>query len=138
MPPRARLILITSLRLLQIAIALAGIVPVGGGLAGVLLGPRMAEDLVPGLADVPFLDSHFRYLSGLLLGIGLIFWRLIPVIATRGETVRILTLVVVAGGLSRLYGAILTGQFTLEILFCLVMELGVTPLICLWQWRVET
>jgi hypothetical protein len=126
-----------SLRLLKIAIALAGIVPVGGGLAGVILGPRMADGMFPGLAGAPFLDSHFRYLSGLLLGIGLIFWRLIPVIATRGETVRILTLVVVAGGLSRLYGAILAGQVSLEILLCLAMELGVTPLICLWQWRVE-
>jgi hypothetical protein len=125
-----------SLRNLQIAIALAGIVPVGGGLAGVLLGPQMADGMFPGLIGATFLDSHFRYLSGLLLGIGLIFWRLIPVIERRGETVRILTLVVVAGGLSRLYGAIMTGQFTIEILLCLVMELGVTPLICLWQWRV--
>src|SRR5271154_6001977 len=52
-------------RLLQISVAIAGLVPVGGGLAGVIWGPSMLGETVQNP-----LDSHFRYLSGLLAAIG--------------------------------------------------------------------
>jgi hypothetical protein len=65
---------VSQLRLLQLAVALAGFVPVLAGGAGVLLGPAM----VGGLLGEAAADSHFRYLSGLLLAIGLGFWSTIP------------------------------------------------------------
>ena len=60
---------------LQVAVALGGIVPVAAGLAGMfggaaMLGGHPAANLT--------MDSHLRYLSGLLLGIGLGFWSTIP------------------------------------------------------------
>ena len=113
--------------------ALAGLVPVGAGLAGVLLGPAMLD----GLARPDALDSHVRYLSGLLLGIGLIFWSLIPRIEDHGKEFRLLTLVVVVGGLGRLYGMIAVGLPPFSMRLALVMELVVTPLLCLWQWRLS-
>ena len=61
-------------RHLQIAVAQAGCVPVAAGLAGVLNGPGMAGSATVSAS----LDSHFSYLSGLLLGIGLAFWSAIP------------------------------------------------------------
>jgi hypothetical protein len=125
-----------SLLPLRIAIALGGLVPVSAGLAGVLLGPPMAGDALSGLAGAVSLDSHFRYLSGLLLAIGLAFWSLIPRIETQGPAFRLLTAIVVAGGLGRLFGLIQHGTPSAPMLFGLGMELVVTPALCLWQARL--
>ena len=107
-------------RLLQLTIALAGLVPVGGGGWGAL---GYWHD-----------DSHSRYLSGLLLGIGLTFWWTIPTIERRGPIVRGLAIIVVIGGLARL-GAVIQHGSALSL--PLAMELAVTPLIALWRERVE-
>jgi hypothetical protein len=129
-------------RLLQLAVALGGLVPVSAGLAGILLGPVMTGVVItsPGMTGggpVPApLDSHFRYLSGLLLGIGLAFWWLIPRIATATAAFRLLTALVVLGGLGRLAGLLLGPLPDWPMRLALVMELGVTPLLCWWQSRV--
>jgi hypothetical protein len=114
-------------RALQAVIALAGFVPVGAGLWGALghMGTTGAASA-----------SEARYLSGLLLGIGLVFWACIPTIERRGAVVRALAAVVVVGGLARLFGALQTG-FPAAVALPLVMELGVTPLVALWRERVE-
>lgn len=124
----------TERRALQRVVALAGLVPVLGGLWGVLFGQA---GLGGGAFDVST-DSHFRYLSGLLLGIGLLFWSTIPGIETKTSLFRFLTMVVVLGGLSRLLGLWLTGVPSLTMLAALGMELVVTPLLCLWQIRVAS
>lgn len=122
-----------EIRLLQTAVAIAGLVPVSAGLAGIVAGPEMAGAAI----SAPGLDSHFRYLSGLLLGIGLVFWWSIPDIAGQGRLFRALTFLVAVGGVSRLFGLVLEGAPPSPMLFGLAMELGVTPLLCAWQWRVS-
>ena len=117
-------------RALQLVILIAGLVPVGGGGSGVLLG-QAAFGPWAGAGE----DSHIRYLSGLLLAIGLIFWACIPAIERRGEIVRVLTLAVFIGGLARLGGLFAMGDPG-RMKWALAMELIVTPLICLWQARV--
>jgi hypothetical protein len=114
-------------RLLQGAIAVAGLVPVGAGLWGALGGVSTA-----GVTAA----SHARYLSGLLLGIGLVFWWTIPAIERRGPVVRTLTVVVLIGGLARLAGVFETG-LTASVALPLAMELGVTPALALWRERVQ-
>jgi hypothetical protein len=118
---------------LQVAVGVAGLVPVSAGLAGVLLGPGMAGRVV---ADVS-VDSHFRYLSGLLLGIGLTYWGMIPGIARRGAGFRLLTAVVFVGGVGRVVGVLMNGAPSWPMVFGLGMEMVVTPALCFWQWRVE-
>jgi hypothetical protein len=118
---------------LRATVAIAGIVPVGAGLAGMLRGAAMlgghpAANLT--------LDSHLRYLSGLLLAIGLGFWSTIPRIEQQTARFRLLTAIVVVGGLGRLYGVTAEGLPPAPMLFGLAMELGVTPLLCWWQGRV--
>jgi len=115
-------------------VAIAGLVPVGGGLLGVVTGPRLAE--ATAFAGSVSQDSHFRYLSGLLLGIGLAFWAMVPRIAAHGTAFRLLAAIVVTGGLARLLALVLHGPPDAPMLFALGMELGVTPLLCLWQWRI--
>ena len=120
-------------RLLQAAIALACLVPIIGGLAGIVGGAGMLHHG----GDVT-LDSHVRYLSGLLLGIGLAFLSLVPNVEKQGAAAAMLSAIVVVGGLSRLYGVIVDGSPAPSMVFALGMELGVVPMIYLWQRRVAT
>ncbi len=123
-----------SRRALQIVVAVLGLVPVLSGLAGMVLGPSMAG-LSPSATPVA-LDSHVRYLSGLLLAIGLGFWSTIPRIERQAARFRLLTGLVVIGGLGRLLGLVLAGRPPAPMLFGLGMELVVTPSLCWWQSRV--
>ncbi len=117
-------------RLLQIAVAIAAILPVSAGGTGVLFGVNW---LAPG--SVSF-DSHFRYLSGLLVGIGLLWWVSTPKIERHSARILALTLVVVAGGLARLLALVAMGRPNAGMLAGLAMELIATPALCLWQRRV--
>ncbi|MEI7711613.1 MAG: DUF4345 domain-containing protein [Rhodospirillales bacterium] len=117
-------------RLLQAAVLLAGIVPVSAGTAGIFLGAGLAGG---GSID---LDSHVRYLSGLLLGIGLVFWGTIPRIERRAAIFQALTGIVAIGGLARLLGLFVAGVPSTPMTAALGMELAVTPLLCLWQRRI--
>jgi len=125
------MLVIHQKRLLQAAVALAGCVPVAAGLQGVLSGVHRLDP-----AGSATLDSHYRYLSGLLLGLGLVFWGLIPQIERRGTIVRVLTLLVVVGGLGRAISLFETGLPNTTMRLALIMELAVTPALCLWQMRV--
>ena len=119
-------------RLLQIAIAAGSLVPLLAGGFGILSGAAMT-----GFDAAPIdLDSHVRYLSGLLLAIGLAFVASIPAVERQGGRIRLLTAIVFAGGLARLYGVLFDGAPGVPMLFGLAMELVVTPALCLWQARV--
>ncbi len=120
-------------RLLQVAIAVAALVPIAAGLAGALAG---FDVFAGGAAVGRDLDSHGRYLSGLLLAIGLGFWSIVPRIETQGPRARLLAALVVVGGLARLAGLVLVGVPSAGMLGALVMELVVTPALALWQLRI--
>jgi len=119
-------------RVLKTVVAAACVVPITAGGAGVLLGPAMVGIDTPSLAA----DSHYRYLSGLLLGIGILFLSTVPRIERATVRFRLLALIVVIGGLSRLSGVLLSRDADLSTLFALAMELGMTPALVLWQARV--
>ena len=97
--------------LLQGAVALAAAVPVSAGLTAIFGG----ADLL-GLAGHASGDSHVRYLSGLLLGIGLAFWTMIPAIETYTDRFQLLTSVVFVGGCARLFGIAAFGAPALNAL----------------------
>ena len=118
-------------KLLQQSVAIAATVPVATGLYGVLFGQALTGDAVSISAE-----SHFRFLSGLLLGIGLCFGSTLPAIEANTNRFRLLTLLIVVGGLGRLAGLGLTGLPSLFMIGGLIMELIVTPVLCLWQTRV--
>jgi hypothetical protein len=117
-------------RVLQAVVTVAAIVPVAAGLDGALRGVAMVG------GGGTSLDSHFSYLSGLLLGLGLLFWSVVPHIERRTALVRALTLMVVVGGLARACSLYRVGPPGTAMRLALVMELGVTPALCLWQGRV--
>jgi predicted MFS family arabinose efflux permease len=82
------------------------------------------------------LDSHFRYLSGLLLAIGVGFVSTIPRIETHGDRFRLLSGIVVVGGIGRLLSLPTVGPLSPVMTAALVMELIVTPGLAVWQMRV--
>jgi len=115
---------------LQIAVAIAGLVPLTAGALGVI-NPAML-----GLYGDRDGVAHAAYLSGLLLGIGLAYWSLIPDIEKRGGAFTLLTAIVQAGGLARLAMAFRLGTWDLSIGLPLLMELVVTPSLWIWQQRL--
>lgn len=123
----------TERRLLQAAIVTACLVPLLAGGAGVLRGAGMIGGIEAATTD---LDSHFRYLSGLLLGIGIGFLSCVPRIEARGGRFRVLGMLAIIGGLARLWSAVEDGMPSRDHQLALVMELGVVPALLLWQARV--
>jgi hypothetical protein len=120
-------------RLLQIAVGFGCVVPLLAGGAGMIHGPAMLHGAE---GAVPDLDSHFRYLSGLLLGIGIGLASCISGIERKTGRFRLLGAIVILGGLGRLLGLLSGIEPGLGHLAALGMELGVVPLLLLWQARI--
>lgn len=118
-------------RLLQSSVAVVGLIPVSAGMLGALKGTLMLGDF----GDAA-LDSHYRYLSGLLLAIGVAFWTTIPDIERQGARFSLLTTIVVVGGFFRGLGMFLQGSPGPVMTAALGVELIVTPLLYLWQQRL--
>ncbi len=119
-----------SRRLLQTTVATLSLIPIMAGAAGVFLGPDFVGDAAEGSTD---LDSHFRYLSGVFLGVGLLFGSTVPAIERRTATFRLASALVVCGGIGRLLSLAVVGAPSPPHLMGLALELGVVPLLVLWR-----
>lgn len=120
-----------SKRLLQCIVSLLGLVPVTVGLYGVIFGP----DFLQGTPSVD-LDSHFRYLSGIFLGVGFAFYACVSGIERKTLLFRFAAGVVVLGGLARLASLLLVEVPSAGHLMGLGLELVVVPLLTFWQGRL--
>jgi Domain of unknown function (DUF4345) len=118
-------------KLLQIAFALAGLMLVGFGLAGVFFGAVFID-----LSDNVVMDSYIRFLKGMLLAIGLVYWSSIPDIERHGEQISLVTFILILGAVPRLMVVIGHGVPTIGILISLAGELIAAPLLWLWQRHV--
>lgn len=122
-----------SKRRLQATVAILGIVPVAAGAAGVLMGPAAFSDAGGWPVD---LDSHFRYLSGIFLALGLTFYATIPSIERKTSLFRLAAALVVTGGLARLLALVVDGVPSAGHVVGLMLELVVVPALVIWQGRV--
>jgi len=121
-----------SKRLLQITVAVLGLVPLSAGLTGVILGPAAFA----GPADLTDLNRHFRSISGIFLAVGIAFYTTIPNIQIKTDRFRLLTALVFVGGLARLLSLALDGAPTTPHIIGLFLELGVVPMLAVWQGRI--
>ena len=122
-------------RLLQAAVALGCLSPFYFGLRGVLEGPAMLLGIDPGQAP-PDLLSHYRYLSGLFLGIGIVLLSCLPRIEVRTVRFRWACGAIVVGGLARAFGLVIGDAPSAAHYLALAAELGFVPVLVLWQGHV--
>lgn len=117
--------------MLQGVIAATCTVSLSASVTSILEGPGwlMADGYV-----ATDLDSHFRYLSGLLLAIAIGFLSCMRGIEQKGRRMRLLAAIVMVGGLSRAYSAAVIGLPSLGHLGGLTIELVIVPVITAWQW----
>jgi hypothetical protein len=118
-------------RFLQIALAVVSLIPLSAGLSGIWQGPEFYHVTVSTSAD-----SHMRYLSGLLFGIGILVWWIIPRVEKPSEAFGALTAIVFVGGLSRLWSRIHVGGADGAMTAALFVELLLTPALYLWHRRI--
>jgi hypothetical protein len=122
-------------RLLQATVAIGCLSPFYFGLRGVIEGPAMLAGIDPG-ESAPDLLSHYRYLSGLFFGLGLVLLSCVPRIELRAARFRWAAGAIVCGGLARALGIALGDAPSAPHFVALGAELGLTPLLVLWQARV--
>ena len=118
-------------RILQAVVALACIVPLVTGGMSIVHGPSWLRGV--GARPPVDLDSHFRYISGIFFALGIAFASCIPRLESMGPRFRLLGLMVVTGGLARLWSLAALGPPSRGHLLGLAMELGVVPLLMMWQ-----
>lgn len=120
----------TERRILQLIIAAMAVFSLSAAGVSIVRGP----DWLGYLGSVPTdLDSHFRYLSGLQLGIAIGFLSCIPKIEARGHRFRTLGFIMMAGGLAR-FIALWQGEPPSQgHLVALGIELVLVPLLLGWQ-----
>ena len=118
-------------KFLQISVAIAGLIGVGFGLAGVVFGIAFTD-----MFDDGTVDSSVRFYKGMLLAIGVIYWSCIPQIEQRGERMSLVTFILVCGAASRLMAVIGHGVANLGVLLSLTAGLILVPLLWLWQRHV--
>jgi hypothetical protein len=119
--------------LFQLVVAVAALVPIAAGAVGALRGTLMIAHLS---GSCPDLESHFGYLSGLLLGIGLGFQFAAVDLEKGAPLFRALALIVIVGGAARLLAALRVGFPDTPHELALAMELVVVPLLLVWHRRV--
>jgi hypothetical protein len=122
-------------RFLQCLIAVLAAVPLLAGLEGVISGPSFLRIEEPWPVD---LDSHMRFLSGVLLAIGIAWYSCIPSIEEVGGRFRLLAALTFAGGLARLVSLIAAGSPSAAHIYGLAVELVVVPLLVFWQARLAS
>ena len=125
----------TERRLLQIAVALGCLSPFYFGLRGILEGPAMLVGIDPGQAP-PDLLSHYRYLSGLFLGIGVVLLSCLSRIELQTARFRWACGAIVVGGLARAFGLLVGDAPSAAHYVALAAELGLVPVLVLWQGHV--
>jgi hypothetical protein len=118
-------------RLLQAILAVVSLIPLSAGLAGIWTGPHF-YDLTASISA----DSHMRYLSGLLFGLGIVVWWIIPRVEKPSEAFGTLTAIVFVGGLARLWSLLHVGVPNGVMSSALFVELGLTPVLFFWHRRI--
>lgn len=117
--------------LLQTAVALVCLVPLTVATVSIVRGAAWLQP-----HPTTDLDSHFRYLSGIFLVMGVAFLTCIPAIESKTARFRLLGAMVVGGGLARLVSLGAMGEPSPGHLVGLCIELVVVPLLLAWQTRI--
>lgn len=114
-------------RLLQIALAIVGLVAILFGVTGVFFGTSLS-----GVTLGVTMEGYVRFIKGVLIAAGLIYWSAIPRVETRGERIGVVSFLLVFGAAGRLLAVVGHGFPTVGLMVSLIGELVVVPLLWLW------
>ena len=121
---------------LQIATAILCLVPVTTGSIVMFLSVQQPF-YAPGLV-APNLDSTFRALGGIWLGLGIAGFWLIPTIERQGILYRVIWSAVFLGGIGRVISWMHVGPPLPFFIALMVIELAGAPVFIYWQYRVAS
>ncbi len=124
----------SEIRLFRFTVFALALIPILAGSAGIVYGagfPGFAVEAAS--AD---LDSHFRFLSGVFLMVGIGFWSCALGLGDAVGRFRFLSLMVFTGGLARLVSLVVQGMPSTGHLSGLAMELIAVPVLVLWHVRL--
>jgi hypothetical protein len=118
-------------------------VPIGSGVIGVINGISALHASHP---DYAGLDSQFRLTSAVWLAVGFLVCYMIPRIETHTVLCRFLVAAVFLGGVGRVVSALAVGWPVMPLIagtptraafaVAVVLEMGVVPLLAVWQAHV--
>lgn len=118
---------------LQIVLAVLGGLPLAFGVLGLWAGVGL---YIPAEAATPRLDSQFRFVSALDLGLASIAWWFVAHIESHAGFFRLVCLVVFIGGLGRVAAWLSTGSPGLAFAVVTAIELLV-PILIPWQAHAQ-
>jgi len=118
---------------LRVTLAVLGLLPLAFGTLGLLYGVHL---YIPAEAATPKLDSQFRFMSALDVGLACIAWWFVVHIERHASFFRLVCLVVFLGGIGRVAAWISTGSPGPAFALVTAIELLV-PLLIPWQSYVQ-
>jgi Na+/H+ antiporter NhaD/arsenite permease-like protein len=120
-------------RALQVTIAILSLVPLSIGAIGILLG---TSRWLPANIITPDFDSHYRYIAGYYVSLGLLGLWIIPKIEQHTGLFRVICASVFMGGMGRVASILQVGLPGPMAIFFTGFELCF-PLLIWWQTRVS-
>lgn len=124
-----------SPRLFRIIVAILALIPISAGGAGVMYGLSFPGFVVvTANADAA---SHFRFLSGIFLAMGLAYWTVAIDLGNWLSRFQLLAALTIAGGVARGASLFADGAPSVGHLLGLGMELLVVPAMLLWSLRLR-
>jgi hypothetical protein len=109
-------------------LAIVGLVAILFGVTGVFFGTSLS-----GVTLGVTMEGYVRFIKGVLIAAGLIYWSAIPRLEARGERIGVVSFLLVFGAAGRLLAVVGHGFPTVGLMVSLIGELVVVPL--LWWWH---
>jgi hypothetical protein len=117
---------------LQITLAVLSVIPILVGTVGIALG---ISRWLPADTVTPEFDSHYRYIAGYYVSLGMLALWMIPRIEKHRSLFRIICASVFIGGIGRVFSILQVGLPNSTVLFFTVFELCF-PLFLFWQAKL--
>jgi hypothetical protein len=118
---------------LQLTLAILSIIPLCVGIVGIVQG---TSRWLPADMITPEFDSHYRYIAGYYMSLGMLALWIIPRIEKQKELFRILCAAIFMGGVGRVASILQWGVPSPIGLFFTIFELCF-PLFLFWQAKVS-
>jgi hypothetical protein len=124
-----------ELKAFRIIVANLALIPISAGAAGVIFGLSFPGFEVQ--VQNPDASSHFRFLSGIFLAMGLAYWTVALGLGDWLARFQFLAVLTIAGGLARGVSLFVDGTPSLGHQIGLGMELIIVPMLFFWSIRLS-